>query len=142
MSHGDGLGIPTDFEPLEPSPFGERIGPLYVSTRDSLPVLAVAVEGHHTNRGGRVHGGLLATLADIALSRAVRAQLPPGATMWTADLHIAFLQGIGEGEWIEAVPSVDRVGRSLVHASCVLRAGEQELAKVLATFAVRVPGLV
>jgi acyl-coenzyme A thioesterase PaaI-like protein len=61
--------------------------------------------------------------------------------MWTADLHIAFLQGAGEGEWVEAVPAVDRVGRSLVHASCVVRAGGQELAKVLATFAVRVPGL-
>lgn len=133
--------IPEGFEPLEPSPFGERVGPLYIDARDSVPVLAVAVEGHHTNRGGRVHGGLLATLADIALSRAVKAQLPPGSTLWTADLHIAFLQGTGPGEWIEAVPSVDRVGRSLAHASCVLRSGEQDLAKVIATFAVRVPGL-
>jgi len=136
-----GVQLPGGFEPLEPSPFGERVGPLYINTRDSVPVLALAVQEHHTNRGGRVHGGLLATLADIALSRAVRAELPPGSTMWTADLHIAFLQGTGQGEWIEAVPTVDRVGRSLVHASCVLRAGEQQLAKVLATFAVRVPGL-
>ncbi len=135
------MEIPQHFEQLEPSPFGERVGPLYINTRDAVPVLAVAVQEHHTNRGGRVHGGLLATLADIALSRAVRAQLPPGSTMWTADLHVAFLQGTGQGEWIEAIPTVDRIGRSLVHASCVLRVGEQELAKVLATFAVRVPGL-
>lgn len=133
--------VPGQFEPLESGPFGERIGPLYTSTDGSVAVLGVAIERHHTNRGGRVHGGVLMTLADIALSRAVRAQLPPGATMWTADLHIAFLQGAGEGEWVEAVPAVDRVGRSLVHASCVVRAGGQELAKVLATFAVRVPGL-
>ena len=135
------MQIPEHFEPLEPSPFGERIGPLYMSTRDSVPVLAVRVEPHHANRGGRVHGGVLMTLADIALSRAVRAKLPPGSTMWTADLQIAFLQGAGEGDWVEALPTVDRVGRSLVHASCVLRSGEQELAKALATFAVRVPGL-
>jgi acyl-coenzyme A thioesterase 13 len=136
------LEIPQHFEPLEPSPFGERVGPLYINTRDPVPVLAVAVQEHHTNRGGRVHGGLLATLADIALSRAVRAELPPGSTMWTADLHVAFLHGTGQGAWIEAIPTVDRIGRTLVHASCVLKAGEQELAKVLATFAVRVPGLV
>lgn len=135
------MEVPEHFEALDPSPFGERVGPLYISTRDSVPVLGLRVQPHHANRGGRVHGGVLMTLADVALSRAVRAQLPPGATMWTADLQIAFLQGAGEGEWIEAVPNVDRVGRSLVHASCVLRAGQQELAKVLATFAVRVPGL-
>jgi uncharacterized protein (TIGR00369 family) len=135
------LEIPAHFELLSPSPFGERIGPLYVSSRDSVPILGIRIENHHTNRGGRVHGGLLTTVADIALSRAVRDHLPPGATMWTADLHIAFLQGAAAGEWVEAIPSIDRVGRSLIHASCVLKAAEQELAKVLATFAVRLPGL-
>jgi acyl-coenzyme A thioesterase 13 len=133
--------IPDSFEPLEPSPFGERIGPLYLNGHGAVPVLGLRVEPHHANRGARVHGGVLMTLADIALSRAVRAQLPPGATMWTADLQIAFLEGAGEGEWVEAQPNVDRLGRSLVHASCVLRAGERELAKAMATFAVRVPGL-
>lgn len=134
-------GIPDGFEPLEPSPFGERVGPLYVNPSGPVPVLAVLVAPHHTNRGRRVHGGLLTTVADIAVSRAVRERIPPGATMWTADLHIAFLQGAAEGEWIEAIPAIDRLGRSLVHASCVLKAADRELAKVLATFAVRVPGL-
>jgi uncharacterized protein (TIGR00369 family) len=133
--------VPHGFAPLEPSPFGERVGPLYLNAEGSVPVLGLRVERHHANRGGRVHGGVLMTLADIALSRAVRAELPSGATMWTADLQIAFLEGAGEGEWVEALPNVDRLGRSLVHASCVLRAGERELAKALATFAVRVPGL-
>jgi uncharacterized protein (TIGR00369 family) len=135
------LEIPEHFEPLDSSPFGERAGPLYISTRDSVPVIGARIESHHTNRAGRVHGGLLMTAADIALSRAVRDHIPPGATMATADLHIAFLQGVGEGEWVEAIPSIDRVGRSLIHASCLLRAGEQNVARVLATFAVRLPGL-
>ena len=133
--------VPDGFAPLESSPFGERIGPLYLNPRGPVPALGLRVEAHHANRGGRVHGGVLMTLADIALSRAVRAQLPSGATMWTADLQIAFLHGAAEGEWVEALPNVDRLGRSLVHASCALRAGERELAKALATFAVRVPGL-
>lgn len=133
--------IPDHFDPLDSSPFGERVGPLYVSTRESVPVFGIAIETHHTNRGGRVHGGLLMTLADIALSRAVREHVPPGATIATADLHIAFLHGAGDGEWVEAIPSIDRVGRALIHASCLLKGGGQVLAKVLATFAVRVPGL-
>lgn len=133
--------IPEHFELLSTSPFSERIGPLYISNHDSVPVLGVLIESQHLNTGGRAHGGLLMSVADIALSRAVRSHLPPGATMATADLHIAFLDGVGEGAWLEAQPSIDRVGRSLIHASCVIKSGEQNIARVLATFAVRLTGL-
>ena len=134
-------GAPADFEPLSASPFTELIGPLYINTAGELPVLAVRVSSQHANRRGRAHGGLLMTLADVALSRAVHAQLPAGGTLATADLHIAFLEGVADGAWLEAIPAIDRIGRGLVHASCVLRSGTVEVAKVLATFAVRVPGL-
>lgn len=131
------MQIPPHYEPLTASPFSERVGPLFVSHEDSVPVIGVRIEGYHANRLGRAHGGLLMTVADIALSRAVREHLPAGATMATADLHIAFLEGIGEGDWLEAVPTVDRVGRALIHASCLLRVAEHNVARALATFAVR-----
>jgi uncharacterized protein (TIGR00369 family) len=133
--------IPADFEPINASPFTDLVGPLYMNTSGELPVLAVQVSSQHANRRGRAHGGLLMTLADVALSRAVHSQLPPGGTLATADLHISFLEGVADGAWLEAVPTIDRIGRGLVHASCVLRSGQVEVAKVLATFAVRVPGL-
>ena len=102
-------------------------------------MLGVRVSSEHANRRGRAHGGLLMTLADIAVSRASVAALPPGATIATADLHISFLESVGEGQWLEAVPSVDRVGRALVHASCEVRADQTLVARVLATIAVRLP---
>jgi acyl-coenzyme A thioesterase PaaI-like protein len=77
------------------------------------------------------------TVADIALARAAREQLPPGAEIVTADLHIAFVEGVSEGEWLEAIPSIDRVGRGLIHGSCVLRADQRTAARVLATIAVQ-----
>ncbi len=131
------MQIPEHFEPLTASPFSERIGPLYVNRRDAVPVIGVRIAPHHANRQGRAHGGLLMTVADIALSRAVHERLPPGATMATADLHIAFLESLVQEEWVEAVPTVDRVGRALIHASCVIRSGERNVARALATFAVR-----
>lgn len=135
------MAVPASFEPLDASAFSELVGPLYIDRSGSLPVIGVEVGPQHGNRRGRVHGGLLMTLADIALSRAVREHLPPGATMATADLHIAFLQGVGPGTWITATPSVDRTGRSLIHASCELESDGAAVAKVLATFAVRLAGL-
>ncbi len=76
------------------------------------------------------------TLADIAVSRAARERLPPGARVATADLQVAFLEGVSEGKWLEAIPSIDRVGRSLIHASCVLQVDAKPVARVLATVAV------
>jgi acyl-coenzyme A thioesterase 13 len=131
------LEIPEHFEPLSTSPFSERIGPLYVSRRDSVPVIGVRIAPHHANRLGRAHGGLLMTVADVALSRAVREHLPAGATLATADLHVAFLEALGEDDWLEAVPSVDRIGRALIHGSCLLRSGGRSVARAMGTFAVR-----
>jgi acyl-coenzyme A thioesterase 13 len=135
------VSLPAGFEPLSPSPFSELVGPLYINRTGPVPVVGLEVEERHGNRRGRAHGGLLMTLADISLSRAVFEHLPPGSTMATADLHIAFLEGVAPGAWLEAVPSVDRTGRGLIHASCEVRADGEAVAKVLATFAVRLGGL-
>jgi uncharacterized protein (TIGR00369 family) len=131
--------VPAGFEQLTASAFSERIGPLYLSRRDDVPVLGLQVEDHHLNRAGRVHGGLLATVADIAVSRAAWDHVPDGATIATADLHIAYLGNVNAGAWLEAWPSVDRVGRAVVHASCLVESDGEPLAKVLATVAVRLP---
>jgi acyl-coenzyme A thioesterase 13 len=131
------MSTPDGYEPFLPSPFGGLVGPLYAGRRDSGPTLAVRVASEHGNRNGLAHGGLMMTVADIALTRAALEQLPPNSRVATADLHIAFLESVAEGEWLEAIPSIDRVGRSLIHGSCVLEAGAKTAAKVLATIAVR-----
>jgi acyl-coenzyme A thioesterase 13 len=130
------MSVPDGYEPFSPSSFGALVGPLYAGRRDSRPTIAVRVTSEHGNRSGRAHGGLMMTVADIALTRAALEQLPPNARVATADLHIAFLESVSEGEWLEAIPSIDRVGRSLIHASCELEAGAKTAGRVLATMAV------
>src|SRR5262249_2815385 len=73
------MSVPHGYEPFSPSPFGELVGPLYAGWRDSGPTIAVRVGSEHGNRSGRAHGGLMMTLADIALTRAALEQLPPSA---------------------------------------------------------------
>ena len=130
------MSVPDGYEPFSPSPFGGLVGPLYAGRRDSGPTLAVRVASEHGNRSGRAHGGLMMTVADIAVTRAALEQLPPNSRVATADLHIAFLESVSEGEWLEAIPTIDRVGRSLIHGSCLLEAGTRTAARVLATIAV------
>jgi uncharacterized protein (TIGR00369 family) len=131
------MSVPDGYELFSLSPFGDLVGPLYAGWRDSGPTIAVRVGSEHGNRSGRAHGGLMMTVADIALTRAALEQLPPNARVATADLHIAFLESVKEGEWLEAIPSIDRVGRSLIHGSCVLEASAKTAARVLATITVR-----
>ncbi len=135
------MTIPAGFEQLTASSFSERIGPLYMSRRDGVPVLGLEVSEHHLNRAGRVHGGLLATVADIAVSRAAWDHVPEGSTIATADLHISYLGNVNTGAWVEAWPTVDRVGRAVIHASALVESDGEPLAKVLATIAVRLPEL-
>jgi uncharacterized protein (TIGR00369 family) len=130
------MSVPAGYEPFSLSPFGDLVGPLYAGWRGSGPTIAVRVGSEHGNRSGRAHGGLMMTVADIALTRAALEQLPPNSRVATADLHIAFLESVSEGEWLEAIPSIDRVGRSLIHASCVLQASAKTAARVLATLTV------
>ncbi len=131
------MATPDLYEPLEPSPFGELVGPLYMKPTDSGPVVGLRVRPEHANRAGRAHGGLLMSLADIAVSRAARATVPPGCAFATSSLQIAFLEAASEGEWLEAVPRIDRLGRTLIHTSCEIRSGERIVARVLATVSVR-----
>jgi acyl-coenzyme A thioesterase 13 len=102
-----------------------------------VPTIAVRIGSEHQNNGGAAHGGLMMTLADIAVSRAARERLAPNARVMTADLHIAFLEPVGRGQWLEAIPEIDRVGRSLIRGACILNADDETVARVLATIAVQ-----
>ena len=133
------MPVPDDYQLLSASPFGELVGPLYARDGETGPTIAVLVGAEHGNRSGRAHGGLIVTFADIAVNRAARRHLPADAVLATADLQIAFLESVCEGDWLEAIPSIDRVGRSLIHGSCVLEAGSKRVARVLAALAVHPP---
>jgi uncharacterized protein (TIGR00369 family) len=63
----------------------------------------------HRNLQGLVHGGILATLADIAMGLAVRTVVGPTRRHVTIDLHVQYLRPARPGR-LEARGSVVRVG--------------------------------
>src|SRR5437763_10564841 len=65
------LMIPREgFEALSSSPFAGLVGPLYVDRSAARTVVRVRVADQHTNSFGKVHGGLLSTVADVAIGQA------------------------------------------------------------------------
>jgi acyl-coenzyme A thioesterase PaaI-like protein len=128
---------PDGFEAFaEPSPFLERIGPLFQKTGPEGPVFGLRVEAHHCNRRGLAHGGLLATLADIALGKSASWSRDPPAPLLTTSLTTELIGGARPGDWIEARCDFRRVGRSVAFANCYMRVGDRVIARASAIFSV------
>ena len=81
----------------EYSPFLRFVGIEDLQSQDGVGVSALDVEPQHLQAAGRVHGGLLAVLADTACYRAVRSVLGPGEGTTTIELKMNYLEGTDSG---------------------------------------------
>lgn len=90
----------------------ESAGPFYFTVDEQGPVTAFRVERKHMNAGGVVHGGCLMTFADLSLFAIAHAGME-GVYGVTVAFTCEFLDGVREGERVEARGEVLRQGRSL-----------------------------
>ena len=119
------------FEPVpDPGPFLEHVGPVLADG----DVIALRIAPHHLNRSGAAQGGLLATLVDFALGRAIHATAESRAV--TVSLTTDYLGAAKEGELVEARTEVERLGGTLAFADCSLTVEGREIVRGRAVFAV------
>jgi uncharacterized protein (TIGR00369 family) len=129
--------VPEGFAPFpEQGPFLEHIGPVMVREGGDELVLGILAQERHANHRGTVQGGLLSTLADFALGRAIEADAADGKDRATVSLTVDFLKPAQPGDWIESRTRVDRVGSTLSFADCSLRVGEKEIVRARAVWVV------
>lgn len=119
------------------SPFNAMVGPLYARRRRARPLsIGLRIERKHTNSRGICHGGVLATLADLALGYAMHDQLKAEAGFVTAHLAIDYAGAARVGDWIESEVEIQRVGGRLAFANCYLVTGEgRRIVRASAIFA-------
>jgi uncharacterized protein (TIGR00369 family) len=90
----------------------------------------------HRNLQGLVHGGILATLVDIAMGLAVRTVVGPTRRHLTMDLHVHYLRPAQPGR-LEALGSVVRVGTHVAFAEgSVMDAAGRLLIRASGTYSV------
>ena len=119
------------FEPVpDPGPFLEHVGPVLADG----DVLGLRIAPHHLNRSGAAQGGLLATLVDFALGRAIHATDESRAV--TVSLSTDYLGAAEEGDLVEARTEVERLGGTLAFADCSLTVEGREIVRGRAVFAV------
>ncbi len=116
-------------ERLAASPFHSWVGVAVVEASPGEVVVDLEAGPQHRNLQGLIHGGLLATLADIAMGLSVRTSVEPGRRHVTIEMSIRFLRPGKPGK-IQAKGHTLRVGREVAFAEAEVT---DENGRVLAT---------
>jgi uncharacterized protein (TIGR00369 family) len=129
--------VPAGYRPLPAaSPFNELVGPLHEKRGEGVVSLGLRVDRKHSNSRGICHGGVLATLADLALGYGMVAHM--GGTRGgfvTAHLDIDYAGAAAVGDWIHSEVEVQRVGSRLAFATGYLSVGAKRIVRMSGIFA-------
>lgn len=132
--------VPAGFAPhFRRSPLTDPWEPLFSRVGDASVTLALRARSAHCNGKGFLHGGLISSLADNAMGLSVIESLKArgidrARSGSTVSLVVDFLASAEIGQWVECVPRVLRVGRSLGFADCLVLADARPIARGNATF--------
>jgi acyl-coenzyme A thioesterase 13 len=134
MTHAD---IPAGFAPIfRTSPFLETIGPLYSAGSGASLAIGLRVQEKHTNARGTLHGGVLASIPDIALGYGLATSTSPPTSMVTANLSVDFAGSAQVGAWIETTLDIQKVGARMAFANVYFSVGAERIARASGVFLV------
>lgn len=132
---------PEGYLPLfRTSPFLDLNGPFFYKPHSADGALdqgftvGFRVAPKHLNAKGTVHGGLFATVSDVALGYVTgkaRAQQGP---MLTTNLSLDYVAAAHLGDWVDVDVTIIKNGRQLALACAILRCGDRVLVSARASF--------
>ncbi len=84
----------------EPASFAEMLGTENMDSGEGWARVRMPIRQRHLQRAGNVQGGVIVSLADQALTRALNTLLSPGQATVTVELKVNFIARAREGELI------------------------------------------
>jgi len=125
------------FEPLfRTSPFTNLIGPLYGRGKGQDLEIGLQLEQKHCNARGTVHGGILATLADVALGYTMAFSTDPPGNLVTSNLTLDFAGTAKIGDWLQTSVDIQKQGKRLAFGNCYISVNDQRIVRASAVFLV------
>jgi len=115
------------------SPYGGFLGIRIDNCSKRKAACSLALQEHHLNNGGRIHGGVLTSLADTAAGAAVSTVRPKDKFTATTDLSISFIRP-PVGKKLVALAEVIHVGKKLFRVEVEIFCSEKLVAKTNLTF--------
>lgn len=139
MRSGD-LPVPDGFVPSQFSPgFLDVSGPYFLKREAGSTIIGCRMSAQHMNYLGVAHGGVLATLADVALSFALYDSIAAKMPVSTVSMTTNFLGAAKLGEWVEAIATIDRIGKNLAYVHGSINNGERTLMTMSGVFSIIQP---
>lgn len=133
MTTGAAEGFSTLFRS---SPFLDRAGPFYSKGKGQSLSIGLRVLDHHLNARGLAHGGVLLTMADIALGYAMATSDSPPIGAVTSHLSADFAGSAKLGDWVESRVDIQKIGRTLAFANVYLLVDDTRIVRASGVFAV------
>jgi len=135
----DPAGIPEGYEIVartQGPTFAGLVGPFYAKRAGRELSLGLRIEQRHLNSRGSCHGGLLATLADIALGYACVAASEDGhnRNFVTIDLAVEYLAATQAGDWLYSEVKVMNADTRTAAAAGHLLVEGRPVARISANF--------
>ena len=129
--------IPEGFVPLpRSSPLLDLLGPAYCRGEGVQLEIGLRADNRHANGRGTVHGGVLATLADVSMGYAMAFSSAPPLPLITASMTMDCLGAAQMGEWIVVRLEHHKRGRQMAFATAALQVEDKVVARASAVFAV------
>lgn len=107
-------------------PFDEFLDFEYKKLDDHHLQVRLPTRDLFVNSAGVIHGGVIASLADVAMSNLVPANENGIQQAVTVDLNVSFLRP-ATGTYLTAIACMEKQGRTLIHTECSIYNDKQEL---------------
>ena len=126
--------IPPGFVHVLRAPFINHVGPLLqaVENPPGTMILGLQVGKVHTNTMGFMHGGMIATVCDSAMARALFTKLQRRTV--TLRMSLEYFDPISHGDFIQAHARLVDHDEEVAHTECEVRARESVRARGTAVF--------
>lgn len=118
--------------------FMHHIGANLTRIEEGRVEAELTLQQQHQQHGGFAHGGLVATMADLAAGFAAVTLVPDGTGVVTVELKTSYLHP-GVGQKLRAVGWVLKAGRRLHFCEAEVWCDDRLIAKASATMAVTEP---
>jgi uncharacterized protein (TIGR00369 family) len=126
---------PDGFAPhFRKSPVTDPWEPLFSRQMEGAVQIGLYLREAHCNSRGRLHGGVIAALADNAMGLSCGKLLGSVQGLVTVSLAVDYVGAAKLGQWVQIEPRVLRTGRSMSFADALITADGALIARANASF--------
>jgi len=107
--------------------FCNHIGPFYEQHQNGQMVRAIEIDNRHLNPEGVVNGGVILSLMDYAIYRAIGDEIGHQIKFATINLNSNFLAAAKKGDILLATGKITRKTRSIIFAEGIIKTKDREV---------------